>query len=260
MNNRISPSPVLPADRKSELPVSATDLLEPLDLLSVSPGNLARWRTLRVGARSVPSFVMIGPRSGCVPVRLALLGGVRAADVVSSTAIAKMLVELNLAARLAQDYAVFGYPIANPVRADDHTADFETEFWSGSGDPVVHFFERELTTNRLDGVIAVYGDEPISGVHFQTSSRVIATEVLWPAVEIVQRFAPLSAEPVLLFDDSAECSKAFHCLEALRPRPFCLAIHTPQRSSPGEQIAAISFSLKFILNRYRKLLGEADSL
>jgi hypothetical protein len=253
-----SASSIDPLSQRSRSTISPIDFFDPLETLSTASSSLARWRTLQLGRRSVPSFVLIGPRSGRVPIRLALMGGLHQTDSVSSTAIAKLLVEMNLASLFAQDYALFSYPVSNPL--DQAGTDFEKDFWHGSSDPVVRFFESELATNELDGVIAVYGDKPISGIQFQASSRVLATEVLWPAVEVAQRFAPLAAEPVQFFPRSSERAGAFHHLDQLRPRPFCLAIHTPQRSAFEDQIAAIGFSLKFILHQYRSLVSEAGRL
>jgi len=79
---------------------------------------------------------------------------------------------------LAQDFALFGYPVANPERQSSCSPDFTADFWKCTSDPVIRFFEQELTENQLDGVIAVKANEPIAGFQIQVSSRVIATEVL----------------------------------------------------------------------------------
>ena len=64
----------------------------------------------------MPSYVFIGPRGGHVPIRLALLAGIESEDLLSTNAIVKLFVELDIAPLLAQDFALFGYPIANPER------------------------------------------------------------------------------------------------------------------------------------------------
>ena len=46
----------------------------PLDLLAAESAGLAKWRSLAVEGRVVPSYVFIGPRGGHVPIRLALAG------------------------------------------------------------------------------------------------------------------------------------------------------------------------------------------
>ncbi len=218
----MSSSTILPVDpRRLAAPgVSSSDLFDSLEILSTAPGSLARWRTLQLGDCPIPSFVLIGPRSGRVPLRLALIGGLRSSDGISSTAVAKFVVELDLASLLARDYAVFTYPVANPPRLNEPEPNFERDFWRGSPDPVVRFFERELATNELDGVVTIHGGEPLAGLQFRTSSRVLAAEVLWPTLEIAQRCVPLAAEPVRVLASSTGTAGAFQNLEGCRPRPF----------------------------------------
>src|ERR1700737_4740264 len=145
----------------SELPPDLADadpaqqIWLPLDMLVAESPSLAKWRGLAVDGRVIPSYVFIGPRGGSVPIRLALLGGIQSEDLLSTNAIVKLLVELDLAPLLAQDFALFGYPCANPRRHSAPLPDFETEFWKGSSDPVIRFFERELVGNELDGVIVI---------------------------------------------------------------------------------------------------------
>ena len=81
----------------------------------------------------------------------------------------KLLVELDIAPLLAQDFALFGYPVANPQRASRHSPDFTTDFWKCASDPVIQYFEQELTENQLDGIIAVKANEPIAGFQIQVS-------------------------------------------------------------------------------------------
>jgi hypothetical protein len=231
-----------------------------LDMLAAESPGLARWRSIAVDGRVFPSYVFIGPRGGSVPVRLALLGGITSEDLLSTNAIVKLLVELDLAPLLAQDFALFAYPLANPSRTSDHSADFTSDFWTGASDPVIRYFEQELTENELDGVIAVKGNEPISGFQIQVSSRVIATEVLWPALELAQRLVPLASEPIRIFPrlETNQCS--LFSLGHSRPGPFSLLIRTPRHMPFENQISAIAFSVKQILHHYRALVSHADSI
>jgi hypothetical protein len=238
----------------------AAALFDPLESLVGRSSNLARWRTMQIASQLFPSFVLIGPRGASVPIRLAVVGGLRPDELVGSTAVAKLLLELDLAPLLAQDFALFGYPVANPPRDDGTEPDFELDFWHEVDDPVVRFFERELAGNELDGIIGVYGNESVAGFQVQVSSRVIATEVLWPAVEFAQRLVPLAAEPIRYFPRLSQGKGAFHDLSHVRPRPFCLTIHTPRRVPFENQVSAIAFSIKQILHRYRSLVGHAESL
>ncbi|MBV8900556.1 MAG: hypothetical protein JOY92_10660 [Verrucomicrobia bacterium] len=246
-----TPPPALELDENALAPLN--------NLADRSPG-LARWRSFHAGGKVIPSFVLIGPRGRDLPIRLALIAGLSAGDTVATAALAKLLIELDLASLLAQDYALFGYPQANPHPWDGDGRAFTNDFWRGSIDPAVRFFEQELERNEFDAVVFIRGDQPISGFQIRTCSRLIATEVLWPAVELAQRFVPLASEPIRLWLPSGFEPASIFNTGHLRPRPFCLSLCTP-RQQPGEnQISAIVFSLKQILQGYRAALRYAERL
>src|ERR1700737_3614514 len=75
---------------------SEHEIWEPLDLLAEESAGLAKWRSFAVDGHVIPSYVFIGPRGGGVPIRLALLGRIEPEDLVSTSAIVKLLVELDL--------------------------------------------------------------------------------------------------------------------------------------------------------------------
>jgi hypothetical protein len=239
---------------------TAQQIWHSLDMLAAESPSLAKWRSIAVDGRMFPSYVFVGPRGGNVPTRLALLGRIDSEDLLSTDVIVKLLVEFDLAPLLAQDFALFAYPAANPHRTSHRSPDFTSDFWTGASDPVVRFFEQELTENELDGVIAVKGNEPISGFQIQVSSRVIATEVLWPALELAQRFVPLASEPIQIFTrvESNRCS--LFSLGNSRPGTFSILIRTPRHVPFENQISAIAFSVKQILHRYRALVSQADNI
>lgn len=239
---------------------SEEEIWIPLDLLAVEPAGLAKWRSLAVEGRAVPSYVFIGPRGSAVPIRLALLAGIESADLVSTNAIVKLLVELNLAPLLAQDFALFGYPVANPRRPSHRAPDFTIDFWKCKSDPVIRYFEQELTENQLDGIIAVKANEPIAGFQIQVSNRLIATEVLWPALALVERLVPLASDPIQIFPRLQNNCHSLFSLGHARPGPFTLMICTPEHMPFENQISAIVFSIKQILHHYRVLVSRADSL
>jgi hypothetical protein len=257
-------SVIFSADQQVPLPLSEGDPAQQgwtqLDLLAAESAGLAKWRSLAVEGRAVPSYVFIGPRGGQVPIRLALLAGIEPEDLLSTNAIVKLLVELDIAPLLAQDFALFGYPAANPQRASLRCPDFTADFWKCASDPVIQYFEQELTENQLDGIIAVKANEPIAGFQIQVSHRVIASEVLWPALELAQRLVPLASEPIQLFPRLQTNRHSLFSLGHARPGPFSLMIRTPKHMPVENQISAIVFSVKQILHYYRVLVSHADRL
>jgi hypothetical protein len=207
--------PGFPAD-----PDPDPQIWSPLDLLAGQSAGLAKWRSLALEGHSVPSYVFIGPRCGQVPMRLAILAGIENEDSVGTIAIVKLLLELNIAPPLAQDFAVFAYPSANPPRVSRYLPDFTADFWKCAGDPVIRFFERELTENQLDGIIAIKAGEPIAGLQIHASSRMIAAEVLWPSLEIAQRVIPLASEPIQVFPNRQNERHSLFSLGCAQPGPF----------------------------------------
>ena len=121
----------------------------PLDLLAAVSASLAKWRCLAVEGRVLPSYVFIGPRGDRVPIRLALLASIEPEDLLSTHALVKLLVELELAPLLAKDFALFGYPVANPHRISSRPPDFKADFWKSASDPVIRYFEQELTAESI---------------------------------------------------------------------------------------------------------------
>jgi hypothetical protein len=239
---------------------STLEAFQPLDALAGQSRNLAKWRSVAVDGRVVPSYVLIGPRAGGVPIRLALIGGIRPSDVLSMISIVKVLVDLDLGPLIAQDFALFAYPLANPSRALQTEPDFDTSFWQDTPDPVVRFLERELVLDELDGMIAVRGNEPIAGFQIQVSSRVIATEVLWRALELPQKHVPLANDPIQILPQTESSKRSFANLGHLCPKPFSLIIRTPKNAPFENQISAVVFSIKQILLHYRSLVRQADTM
>jgi hypothetical protein len=236
------------------------DWLATLNTLAGRSPGLARWRSFYSDGRVIPSFVLIGPRGRDLPIRLALIAGLHAEDTVATAALAKILVGLDLASLLARDYALFAYPQANPQSCGVASREFTNDFWCGSADPAVRFFEHELESNEFDAVIFIQGNQAISGFQIRTCSHLIATEVLWPAIGLAQRFVPLAPEPIRLWPSSAFESTSIFNTRHLRPRPFCLSLCTPGRQPGENQISAIVFSITQILHHYRAAIRYAGRL
>jgi hypothetical protein len=233
---------------------------DPLNTLAVRSPHLVRWRSFRSGGRVVSSFVLIGPRGNGVPIRLALAAGLTPDDAVATAALAKLLVELALGPLLAEDYALFGYPQLNPLPRGAAGRELTAEFRHGFTDPAVRFWMHELETNDFDAVLFIQANQPLSGFRVQSGSPFIAAEVLWPAVELAQRFVPLAPEPIRPWpSDGPEPAWIFQTGH-LRPRPLCVSLCTPQQHPSENQMAALVFALKQILRHYRAAVGYAGRL
>ena len=231
---------------------SERGIWESVERLAQESASLTKWRSFAVDGHPMPSYVFIGPRGGSVAIRLALLGGLEAEDLVSTSAIVKLLVELDLAPLLARDFALFSYPVVNLVRDSSRSPDFSARFWTDAPTRTVRYFEQEFAGKQLDGIFIAKGNEAISGFQMQVSSRLIAAEVLWPSLEVVQRLIPLADEPVQSFPQVQNSE--------LGPASFSLVIRTPRQMPFENQISAIVFSVKQILHHYRALVDSVDKL
>ena len=260
MDTALNPSVAGKAALHNHYTNRAGESIEPLEMLAAKSPNLARWRSVVVDGQIVPSYVLIGPRIGRVPLRLGLFGGIRSFDFLGTVSIAKLLVELDLAPMIAQDFALFAYPLANPSRALRAEPDFDTSFWKGSSDPVIRFFEQELTMGEFDGVIAVRGDEPVTGFQIQISSGIIGKEVLWRALELPQKVVPLADEPIQILRQTEDTKHSFSNLGHLCPSRFSLVIRTPKSAPAENQISAMAFTIIQILLYYRSLVREVDRI
>ena len=208
MNRSLSVSGDNQVPRLGRVQISAAE--EPwISRLIFSPRSqpgLAKWRSFAVEGRVVPSYVFIGPRGG------ACSNSPRACLQVSNPE------------RFAQ-HQCDRQAVGGPQSGSAFGAGFRLVWLPGrqsaarfrpflrisrsisgrcASDPVIRYFEQELTDNQLDGIIAVKANEPIAGFQIQVSSRVIATEVLWPVLELVQRLVPLASEPIQIFPAAAK--------------------------------------------------------
>lgn len=93
-----------------------------------------------------------------------------------------------------------------------------------------------------------------------TGFLALAAEVLWPAVELAQRFVPLAPEPIQPWPSSGPEPAWIFQTGHLRPRPFCVSLCTSRQQPSESQMAALVFALKQILRHYRAAVGYAGRL
>ena len=115
-----------------------------------------------VGGRPVelPHFLLLGPRGGGTPVRVAIFGGFDADRPETVHAVSRLLLQYELAPRLARDFAIFGYPIVNATGFAETKLPlgvFERRFAEDRGEDV-RFFKDELGKWGFDGVITLASD------------------------------------------------------------------------------------------------------
>lgn len=234
--------------------LSSSRAFEPVERISSYHSHLVRWKECADVGFKLSSYVFIGQRTSNIPIRMAVVAGLRSRDHLATGALANLLVELEIAALAAADYAIFSYAITTESDVDVG-GDFEDDFLRESDSekqPIAGFVETDLERNDVDGVMSIATNECVSGFQFETDSELIATEVAWPTLDVAGRFVPLADEPVKVLPPGVFGYQPGGG-RTIPKQIFGLTLRTPKASPPEDQVAAIVFSSIRVLQRYRKL-------
>lgn len=235
-------------------------VFEPLESISSYPSHLVRWRECADSKFKLSSYVFIGQRTTNLPVRMAFVAGLRSHDDLAQRALAKLLVELEVAPLVGSDYALFSYAVSREL--NDEVGEALTNDWldeSSGVQPILQVLESDMASSDVDGFVSIATDERVSGFQIETDSELIATEVAWPALEVAGRFVPLAEEPVKVLP-SAILRRQRGLGRGIPKQMFGLTLRTPDSSGPVEQVSAIVFSSIRVLQEYRRLRRAAKDL
>jgi hypothetical protein len=235
-------------------------VFEPLESISSYPSHLVRWRECADSKYKLSSYVFIGQRTNNLPVRMAFVAGLRSHDDLAQRALAKLLVELEVAPLVGRDYALFSYALTR--EPNDEGAEAGGNDWldeSSGVQPILQVLESDLASSDVDGFISIATNERVSGFQFETDSELIATEVAWPTLEVAGRFVPLADEPVKVLP-SAILRRQRGLGHRVAKQMFGLTLRTSGDSGPVEQVSAIVFSAIRVLQEYRRLRRAALDL
>ena len=216
----------------------------------------------------VPKFLLLGQRSGGVPIRLALFAGVDAGSVETTAALARLLLQYELNPSLARDYALFVYPLTNPAGfagLEVEGADFVRRFANRTQDDDTRYFRAELQEWRYNGIISLRVDANADALYAKVRRKVIGEEVVAPALRADGLTLPLAAQPVQV---QAEGRFALHLPEAddqgragrRSPQPFEIELYAPGRQNVEARTLALFLVVQEIMRRYRRLMAHAVNL
>ena len=233
-------------------------VFEPLENISSYPSHLVRWRDCADSTYKLSSYVFIGQRTNNLPVRMAFVAGLRSHDDLAQQALAKLLVELEVAPLVGRDYALFSYAV---TRAPGDNETFGNDWLDESSgvQPILQVLESDLASSDVDGFISIATNERVSGFQFETDSELIATEVAWPTLEVAGRFVRLAEEPVKVLS-SAVLRRQRGLSRGVPKQMFGLTLRTSENSGLEEQVSAIVFSSIRVLQEYRRLRRAAVDL
>jgi hypothetical protein len=241
-------------------PRPARPVFEPLESISSYPSHLVRWRECADSRFKLSSYVFIGQRTSNLPVRMAFVAGLRSHDDLALRALAKLLVELEVAPLVASDYALFSYLVTR--EPNNGFGEIFTNDWldeSSGVQPILQVLESDMASSDVDGFISIATNQRVSGFQFETDSELIATEVAWPTLEVAGRFVPLADEPVKVLP-SAILRRQRGLGRGIPKQMFGLTLRTSENAGPEEQVAAIVFSSIRVLQAYRRLRRAAVDL
>ena len=225
----------------------------------------------RIGGRrfTIPKFLFLGEKGGSAPFEIGIFAGIDPDQSTASQAVANLLIDLEWLPDVAENYVVFAYPVANPRAYSRESAlapNLNELFWQHSAEPEIGYLEKELKWHSFQGIITFHVDEGSRGFYATTPSRVLAGEVIQPALHAASGVIPLDSDPLRLLEVSRTGRVAGQSKGRLSaPRsapihPFEISLHAPGGASPEAQAAALGLATKTILREYRKFIGHAQNL
>jgi hypothetical protein len=249
---------------------SLHSLLAPL-LAAESSALLASHQRLtsRGVASSVPKFLLLGNRSNGVPLRVALFAGLDAGRLETVAATVNLLLRFTLTPKLAQDYALFTYPVVNPGGFSPEREAFESlrETWARNpDDEQIRYYRSEFRSIAFHGLITLRSVPEFQGLQARVRSPLIAAEVVLPALESVRNLVPLEKEPIRVLSNQPDSLRAEFAAGRLmpepetRPWPFEIELFAPQAASADGRSQALAVVILEILRRYRRFISEGGDL
>jgi murein peptide amidase A len=220
----------------------------------------------------IPRYVFLGPEANDEPIRLGIFAAIHGDEPEGAHALVDFLLRLHDQPERARGYQLFVYPVCNPTGFEDGTrasrsgVDLNREFWRGSREPEVYYFERELWALRFHGVISLHSDDTTDGLYCFARGSTIADALARPMLDAAENFLPRAKADII--DNFAardavirDCYKGVlgNPLE-LRPSPFELIFETPQRTHFELQVKAASAALDRLLAEYRPFLAQQQNI
>jgi hypothetical protein len=214
-------------------------------------------------------IMLLGARGGGKPARIALLGGLDAGSFSSVSAVGDLLLELESDAAASKDYAIFAYPIVNPLGFEPEAASlesFQMRHAENAPDADIQFLKSEIRNWAFDGTISLRTSPGVSGFHARVRSEVLAREVVTPALETLARKFPLHSTPVDILESrrparqtGSQTESSFQLCES-RSRTFEIELVVPAHQPTAQQTEAYCLATLDILKRYRRISSRTQNI
>jgi hypothetical protein len=229
----------------------------------------------RMGANRywLPRIVFRGAGEVGEPyIRIGIFAGIHGDEPAGVEAIVDFLSYMEANPFLFRAYRIHLYPICNPTGFEDGTRharsghDLNREFWRGSSDPEVGLLERELLTQKFDGLIALHSDDTSDGLYGFARGHTLTEHLLKPALAAAQAALPVNMGPMI---------DGFHAVDGIihsgydgilssppgvAPAPFEIVLESPHHAPLDLQRTAFMLALTEILREYRRLVSYAANI
>ena len=220
----------------------------------------------------LPRFTFRRTRVKKTRIKIGIFATLHGDEPAGLFALIDFLIKLNEDPMLGRDYDLRIYPLCNPTGFIDGTRhsrtgqDLNREFWRNSVEPEVALLEKELLTQRFDGIIALHSDDTSEGVYGFVKGATLTEHLLKPS---------LSAAAHLLPTNLSAQIDGFHAVEGIirsgypgilsappdmHPVPFEIVLETPALAPLELQREAFVLVLTSILGEYRKLISYASDI
>ena len=255
---------------------SIGDLLAPIERLAAESPNLIFRRQARFDVEGenyfIPRIDFIGAKSGDVPTRLGIFGGIHGDEPESVHAAVRFIKFLESYPELAVGYCLSFYPLCNPTGFEDNTRqsrrgkDLNREFWNNSAEPEVLLLEKELDLGAFDGIISLHIDDTCDGFYGIVGGATLTRHLIAPALRAADQFLPLDKRAQIdgfPAQDSVlreSYSGVLRARPGIRLRPFEITLEAPKHRPAYLIEWSFVAALESILSHYREFIAYARNV
>jgi murein peptide amidase A len=251
-------------------------LLQPLDLLSERSRHIVGRSSGKYDTNGrgicLPRYLFVGPKGGGDVLRLGIFATLHGDEPEGALALIRFLELLERTPDIAQGYALFIYPVANPSGYIDNTRharggiDLNRQFWKESREPEVRFLESEIWMQGFHGLISLHTDDTSDGVYGYVKGHVLSEHLLEPALIEAGRHLPRNRRETI--DGFPARAGIIHegypgmlqSTPGLHHPPFEITLETPQLAPVHRQVDAFVAALQTILVEFRYLQAIAPNI